>query len=1159
MSLRIVTSRANVNKSGWILDQIKNELKTNSQGKPIFYIVPEQMTFQQEYAMFQDGEVNGSIRAQVVSFSRLAWRVLQETGGSTRQFISSTGTQMMLRKIIEQRTEPFQMFQKAADKQGFVQELEGIMTEFKRHCISPEMLEEQLNFTKENQALQHKLSDLYYIYAQLQRMLENKYIDGEDQLQLLTEKVTSTAFLQDAEIYIDGFHRFTPNELGVIVELLKVSRSMTVVLTLDDEVSAVDKDELDLFYQTAETYQTLLQIAEEHDVVVERVTELEPTYHVLKNNAELAHIEQYFDIRPTPVYSYASPSAVQVAEAVHPRAELDGIIQEILRLVREENYRYRDMVIFVREPEEYNDLIQTMFHDYNIPVFIDEKQTMLNHPLIEFIRSIFDMVESNWSYEAVFRVLKTGLIPATHDEYPLDMDAIDELENYVLEFGIRYKSQWLQEERWVYKRFQGFTDAAKTDKEMITEEKINAYRNQVVTALELFDQEIRKQQTVKNRCKTIFELLQHVHIPAQLGQQRLMYEGSGKVEQAREAEQVWNGLIQLLDEMVEMIGDEKMPFSLYHKTLEAGLESLEFSHVPPTMDHVIVGSIDHSRITSKKCAFLIGVNEGSWPMKPAIDGMINEQEREYLQQFGLELAESNRRILLDDTFYMYLAFTTATDYLWISYVLSTNEGAKRTVSSMVNRIRAFFPSLKDPMLLTEPDDLQRAERFITTDVKTRAPLTSQLARYLRGYSIEDTWWDVLHWYMEHEPKYGTTYKVLQSLFYENKPQSLSEDTVEALYPRQVKASVSRLEMLYRCSYQHYAQYSLQLEDRRTYKLDAPDIGQLFHEALKTITQWLQYEGKDFAELTKKESSSYAQKSMSHLAPALQHHILSSTNRYKYIQKKLQDVIAQATYILSEQARASGFSPVGIELGFGFSDGLNPLQINLPNGYELLLRGRIDRVDKSVIEDELFLRIIDYKSSSRGLDLVDVYYGLALQMLTYLDVVLSQSKKWLGMEASPAGILYFHVHDAMVSEESDLHDDELAEQLFKKYKMNGLVRAEEEIARLMDTSLDSGASDIVPVGFKKNGDFYSNSKIADEHSFSLLQQHMHQLIEKAGIQMTTGEVLLNPYENSKGNACTFCDFKSVCQFDPILAENNFRRLQPLKEADVYQHLNEQNQE
>src|SRR5690625_352688 len=293
MSLRIVTSRANVNKSGWILDQIKNELKINSQGKPIFYIVPEQMTFQQEYAMFQDGEVNGSIRAQVVSFSRLAWRVLQETGGSTRQFISSTGTQMMLRKIIEQRTEPFQMFQKASDKQGFVQELEGIMTEFKRHCISPEMLEEQLNFTKENQALQHKLSDLYYIYAQLQRMLEHKYIDGEDQLQLLTEKVTSTAFLQDAEIYIDGFHRFTPNELGVIVELLKVSRSMTVVLTLDDEVSAVDKDELDLFYQTAETYQTLLQIAEEHDVVVERVTEIEPTYHVLKNNAELAHIEQY--------------------------------------------------------------------------------------------------------------------------------------------------------------------------------------------------------------------------------------------------------------------------------------------------------------------------------------------------------------------------------------------------------------------------------------------------------------------------------------------------------------------------------------------------------------------------------------------------------------------------------------------------------------------------------------------------------------------------------------------------------------------------------------------------------------------------------------------------------------------------------------------------
>ncbi|HLR74997.1 MAG TPA: PD-(D/E)XK nuclease family protein, partial [Virgibacillus sp.] len=669
-----------------------------------------------------------------------------------------------------------------------------------------------------------------------------------------------------------------------------------------------------------------------------------------------------------------------------------------------------------------------------------------NHPLIEFIRSFFDIVETNWRYDAVFRLLKTGFIPATDTQYPLDMDAIDELENYCLEYGIRRKSQWLQKENWAYRRFQGFTNSAQTDEELEMERKINAYRKQVVQALERIDKAIRKEATNESRCKVLYELLASLHIPEQLEERRLQYDEIGKIEKAREEEQVWNALIQLLDEMVEMIGEEKMSFSLFTKTFEAGLESLEFSHVPPTMDHVIVGSIDHSRITSKKCAFLLGVNEGFWPMKPAVDGMINEQEREFLKQFGMELAASSRRTLLDDEFYMYLAFTSATDYLSVSYVISDNDGNTKTASPMINRLKEFFPSIKEPHLLTEPDDLQKATRFITTSRKTRAPLTSQLARFLRGYKMEDIWWSVLDWYMRHEERHETTFKVLQSLFYENKARSLSKDTVEQLYPKQVQTSVSRLEMLYRCSYQHYAQYSLQLEDRRTYKLDAPDIGQLFHEALKTITQWIQDEGKDFATLTKSESSTYAKKSMSYLAPALQHHILSSSNRYKYIQKKLQDVIAQATYILSEQARASGFSPVGIELGFGFKEGLDPMKIMLPNGYELVLRGRIDRVDKSVEDDQLYLRIIDYKSSSRGLDLVEVYYGLALQMLTYLDVVLSQSKAWLGMEATAAGVLYFHVHHAMLSEEDRLTDDEISDKLFKQYKMSGIIKAEEEIAR-----------------------------------------------------------------------------------------------------------------
>src|SRR5699024_8101942 len=410
--------------------------------------------------------------------------------------------------------------------------------------------------------------------------------------------------------------------LEIVSELMKVSKQMTFTLTTDIEELESEPSELDLFYQTTNTYDTLKQIAKANDIFIEEPIVLSPENGRLAEQQHLYHLESFFDERPTPEFHKEGKNPIRLFEAVHPRAEIEGIIQEILRLVREENYRYRDMVLFVRDTTEYNDLINTMFADYNIPVFIDEKRTMLNHPFIEFIRSLFDCIESNWRYDAVFRLLKTCFISASDLDYPLDIDAIDELENYVLEYGIRSKTLWFQEEKWIYKRFRGFSEAAQTDRELQAEKKINRYRKQVVDALQTFDEKIRKQQTVKERCETIYYLLERLEISRQLERRRTTFDEEGKLEKAREEEQVWNGFMQLLDEVVEMIGEGEMTVSMFRKTFEAGLEALEFAHVPPSIDHVIVGTIDHSRISSKKCTFLLGVNEGSWPKKPAQDGII---------------------------------------------------------------------------------------------------------------------------------------------------------------------------------------------------------------------------------------------------------------------------------------------------------------------------------------------------------------------------------------------------------------------------------------------------------------------------------------------------------------------------------------------------------
>ncbi|MFG6149502.1 helicase-exonuclease AddAB subunit AddB [Halobacillus sp. B23F22_1] len=1159
MGIQFTLGRSGTGKGTHCLQEIRSRLAEEPNGAPIMYIVPDQMTFQQEYALLTGGDIEGSIRAQVFSFSRLAWRVLQETGGGTKKFISSTGVQMMLRKIIEERTSDWKVFQKAIEKQGFVEQLENMITEFKRYQVTPVMLHEQMHQmdqfmhrTSHEEGLRDKLDDLTYIYDRLIDALKEQYIDSEDQLQLLSEKIPEADFLEEAEVYLEGFHSFTPQEYAVIEALLKKCRTVKVTLTMD---SPQEGDELDLFHETKDTYFKFKEMAEELGIAVEHVEVLDMQQGRFKDRPALQHLEKYFDHRPAPVFEKKAP--IKVAEAVHPRAEVEGAAQEILRLVREEGYRYKDIAVLIREPNVYHSLIDTLFGDYEIPVFIDEKRTMLNHPMIELIRSGLDVIEGNFRYDAVFRLLKTGFIPSTSQQYPLNEEAIDELENYVLEYGIRKRDRWFSEEPWIFQRFRGFEQAAQTDEEKEKQTRINAYRSQITHVLQPFDEQLRKADTIAERAKAIYHWLETLRVPQQLEMWRNRYDERGEIERGREQEQAWDEVLQLLDEAVEIAGDEKVSLQVFRSTIESGLESLTFSHVPPSMDHVIVGDVDRSRITGIKASFLLGVTDGIWPMKPSSDGMMTEREREILSGSGLQLADGANRQLLDDRFYMYLALTMAKDYVWVSYPLSNEEGKSKVPSQIIQRLEELFPSVSSHLTLQDADDLKDASRFITTPMKTRSALTSQLARHLRGYPMENVWWNVLNWYIKKEEKNDLTNRVLQSLFYQNKPVHLSQPTKERLFNGPVKTSVSRLETYHRCSYQYFAGHNLNLQERKTYKLDAPDIGQLFHEALKQITEWVQQEGRNFAQLDQQETTKYAEKATNLLAPILQNQILHSSNRHHYIKYKLQGVIARAAYILSEQARKSHFSPVGLELGFGLEQNskLPPLTLGLPNGHELMLRGRIDRVDRALNEEELYLRIIDYKSSAKGLDLIDVYYGLSLQMLAYLDVVLSNAEHWLGSKALPAGVLYFHVHNPMISGKQWLEDDEIEQEIFKKFKMSGLLLEDEQLVSMMDTSLEKGRSQIVPAGLKAGGGFYKGSKTLENEKFDQLRKYIRELMQDAGQRVTNGEVALNPFLKDDQAACDYCPFRSVCQFDPALEDHQFRKLKHLKEEEVIQQMTE----
>ena len=778
---------------------------------------------------------------------------------------------------------------------------------------------------------------------------------------------------------------------------------------------------------------------------------------------------------------------------------------------------------------------------------------MLHHPLIELIRSTLEILTTNWRYEAVFRAIKTELLFPLESNHDFMREKVDRLENYVLSRGIK-GTFWTSKERWSYRRFRGLelNERSQTDQEKKIEDELNELKQLFTEPIIKLSRRIKQAEKAKKLAEALYLYLEEIHVPEQLDKLRIEAEKKGDLVLARKHEQSWNAIVDLLDQFVELLGEERVPLKSFMTIIESGLESLHFSLVPQAMDQVIVANLDLSRLDDVKAAFVIGLNDGVLPGKTVDEGIISDQDREALLASGLEVAPSSKIRLLDEEFTAYKAFSTASHAVYLSYPLADEEGKSLLPSPYLKRVRDVIPKVYETFYTNDPADLspeEQADFPVNVDVAL-SYLTAQLQLKKRNYPIHDLWWDVYNTLMNDELVKCETSRILSSLFYENKAKKLSTETTKQLYGEDILASVSRMEMFNGCPFSHFAAHGLKLRERQIFRLDAPDIGEMFHGALKMISEYLNENQISWTSLTKQQCLLLAKKAVEMLAPKLQNQILLSSNRHHYLKRKLENVISRATAVLSEQAKWSGFAPIGLELGFGKNGTLPPLSFNLQNGTKMELMGRIDRVDKAEDENEIFLRVLDYKSSERDLNLTEVYYGLALQMLTYLDIVVTHSKVLVGTEATPAGVLYFHVHNPVVKSKGMLSIDQIEEEIFKDFKMKGLVLGDNQVIQLMDQSLEiGGASNIIPAGFKKDGNLTAASKIASHEEFSLLQKHVRHIYEDAGNKMIEGDVGIAPYKLKDRTPCTFCSFKSVCQFDQSLEDNQYRNLKDKKQKDV----------
>ncbi|MEA4902093.1 helicase-exonuclease AddAB subunit AddB [Desulfitobacterium sp.] len=1186
--MRFIFGRAGTGKSTYCLERIITEIQRDPFGNPLVLLVPEQATHQMEMRLAQTPELGGILRAQVLSFRRLGWRIFSETGGGQRKIIGEMGKRMLLRRLLLQYKPQLQIFARSATRPGMADLLAQLIREFKIYRVTPEDL---LSIQDSNSVLKRKLKEIALLYDQFNQTLGNDILDPDDELEIVAAKVPSSPSLQKSTVWIDGFKGFTPQELYVIEYLLKTVQDVILTLPLDPAILQRQEEAYheegifrageELFSGPWRTYQSLIRIARETAVPILDPVFLEKPYRF--RNPELCFLEKHYFMYPTLSYSdsYSDKEEDQIDQkkqgirlfsAVNRREEVHGVARELRRLAREEGLRWSNMAVVTRDLSAYQETIQHVFKAYDLPFFLDSKRPILHHPLLELLMSVLEVVQKDWAYEPLFRALKTGF-------FPISQDSIDSLENYCLAYGIRGEA-WTSGKQWHYQsRWRAGDQAAQLQLEKDQEMQINDTRQKVLNSLQAFVEaassvialspEDLKRISVRTVTEALYNLLVQLNVPATLELWAEEARDAGNLAEARLQEQIWDAVIEVFDEMITGLGEELLELQEYAIILASGLENLKLGLIPPGLDQILVGSLDRSRNPELRILFLLGANEGILPARPVCDGVLDSEEREQLEALGITLAPKGRAQLYEEQFFVYTGLTQARDRLYVSYPLTDEEGKALTVSPVVTRLRTLFPDLHEQYLGNSEDDLEQISH-----PQPLLPLYAAQLLHVRQHQVILPMWQAVRKWYQNASEYQWQVKLLEAgVSAENHEGKVPKRLARRLYGKRLLASVSRLEEFARCPFAHYSKYGLKLKERTIYQLASPDMGQFFHAVLRDFAEKVRSENLDWGTMTKEESWDLVSELAEVIAPRLQNEILLSNARYRYLKHKLKRTVHHAVRVLGEHARQGSFVPIQLEVPFGPGKALPGIEVSLQNENSLLLQGQIDRVDAAVLEGKVYLRIMDYKSRQPHVSLDHIFYGLDLQLLAYLDAALQgaeilldttssehaffedsqESQEFADLKVSPAGFLYFPVVEPQLNSNTLLSAEEVEAKRITAVKVKGFLLADRQVLEAMDKTLSTGQSDLLGIKLTKTMEFRKNANILTQDQFSLLREHLHAYLRKSGEEIMSGNIAISPYRQGKENACQYCEFKPVCHFDSYLPENQYRDLPVLKDLEVWNFI------
>lgn len=1111
MAVQFILGGSGTGKTRYLYEHMIKASMTEGH-PPVIFMVPEQSNMAAEQGMISLHPMGGTMDISILSFTRLAFKVFDELNIHTRDILDDYGKSMLIMKLLMAHQDELSYYGSMVGKQGFVDEVKSLLSEFYQYQVTDEVLSGVIGQLDPDKSLYHKLKDLQILLRAFDEAMEDSYMVTEQILTLLKEVAGESGLLRRADIYFDGFTGFTPVQYGVIEELMKLGGNHYFSFTMEEALFGKnDYGEQGLFHLAKDSVDRLCRLAQDNRITVLPHVGLKRNYR-LENSEALCHLEQQLFRFPDRPYQKETQE-IRIVSAADRKEEIAFVAKTIKKYVMEQGYHYRDFAVITGDLKEQSVFWKQGMEQLAIPYFLDFSETLSHNPMVEIIGMVMELFRSDFSYDSVFSFLKTGFLD-------IGMEEVYDLENYALRYGVRGYHWWASP-------FKGNTKGLG---------ERNATRKRFMDRMEPVAPVFLKHRApAKEYMEALYRFLCANQMAEKLYAKSLWLEEKGNLREAKAYSQVYEKFIAVLDKTMDLLGEEEMEREHFMEVLMAGIADMRLGVIPSTLDQVMIGDMERSRLHHVQILFVTGTNEGLIPKSASGKGILVDKDREQLKDKALQLAPGSREEMFLQQYYWYLQITQAAEQLFITYRQSDEKGAQLRPSYFISRIRHIFPSLQ----------IERAgqlsEGFTPT---TREEVTAGFTDCLAAEKGEDS---SLYRVMEQECPEEMR-DILSGYFYDNRAGVLDRAIARRLYGENMVHSVSRLETYAGCAYQFFLEFGLRLRKREEYKVETTHIGTILHAVMEHFFKKVRDGEIRPGQMTKEEIDRTVEELTVQAAKEENDTIFESSARSRHQLDVLIRVARRSVANLCRHLEQGKMQPAYFEEQFSPESRLHYINMALEEDMRMELNGIVDRVDIRETEDAVYIKVIDYKSGAKDIDYVKMYEGKQLQLTVYMSVMLELlQREYPDKKIIPTGMYYFHIYDPIIEE---LEDTKREQKRIESSRLSGLVNDDEKSLELMD-----GRTGLVtPVRYKKDGSLDSrNQMLVSTQELLQISEFVRDKMTAIGEQIIHGEIEMNPEKGEVHSPCNICDYKDICRFEAGLGGNRYRVGSQLEKAEAKERI------